>query len=111
MSLEQENLDTKIQEVEATIVKLLDKADNRDSDDSSQALVESCLQIFGQLRNYEKDLSRIIEDLNKEVLGRGAQDSEDFDRAINFAANQFYNAISAIELQLTKIQLSLTEYR
>lgn len=111
MMLEQEYLDSRIQEVEATVIKLLEKSEIAESEDSNQNFIESCLQIFGQLRNYEKDLSRIIDELNQEVLGRGAQDPEDFERAVDITANNFFNSISSIELQLTKIQASLAELR
>lgn len=107
MSLEQDNLEQRILAIETTVVQLLDR---QDSSGQNHALADSCIEIFNRIKGFEHDLTKVIEDLNREVRGRSAKDSEDSDKSLNFAVNNFYNAISAIELQLARIQVTLNSF-
>jgi hypothetical protein len=111
MSLEQDNLEVQIQSIEVTVSKLLEQEDSKSPADQNQTLIDSCLKVFEQLRGYETDLGKIIDDLNKDVVGRGDGEADDASISINLAVNNFYNAISSIETQLARIQVSLNSFR
>lgn len=111
MSLEQDSLELQIQSIEMTVSKLLDREESKDVPDQNQSLVESCLKVFEQLRGYESGLGRIIDDLNRDFAGRGGVEGEDDGTSITLAVNNFYNAISSIEIQLARIQLTLNAFR
>lgn len=110
MSLEQDNLDTQIKAIEATVDKLLEREEAKDPSQQNSALVDNCLKIFEQLRGHESDLTKIIDDLNRDIVGRGSDEADD-GATLNLAINNFYNAISSIELQLAGVQLSLNSFR
>ena len=107
MSLEQDNLEQQILGIETTVARLLDR---QDSLGQNQVLAEACMEIFNRIKGFEHDLTKVIDELNREVRGRSTNDSEDPDKSLNFAVNNFYNAISAIELQLARIQVTLNGF-
>ena len=107
MGLEQDLIEEQIQAIETTVGKILEKEDEKDASETNQVVTENCLRIFGSLKQYDSILTKAIEDLNKEINGRGDEDGE---RGLNLAVNNFYNAISVIEGRLAKIQVSLNKY-
>lgn len=108
MNLEQDLVESQIQHIESTVLKLLEKQEGGDFGENQQAITENCLHIFSNIKRFDTELNNIIGELNREISG-GHENEEDMDRNINLAVNNYYNAISAIEFKLMKIQIEVNK--
>ena len=110
MKLEQDLIESQLQTIEATVIKIIEEQVEKGYSDQNQAITDKCLHIFSKLKKYDSVLTSTIDDLNREICGTETEEN-DCEQNINCSINNFYNAVSGIESKLAKIQANLVELK
>ena len=109
MGKQQELVENLLQSIDERISKLLIEAVNVGFD-QHQVASQNILKIFSSLKKYDTVLTNIIDQVNKEIVGKKiTKDSSN--QNLNITVNNYYNAISTIEMKLLKIQMNLSQMK